>query len=276
VAARAVAAGVPTEVRFCGREAARDIVARRGPAELVIANNVLAHVPDVVDFAAGLAHLAGPDGVVTIEAPHLLSFVDGVQFDTIYHEHYAYWSALALERLLARHGLYVFDVQALPTHGGSLRYLAAQERRAPSPALENLRAQEAALGLDTDAYYAGFAARVGRVLDGFRAWHSAQRAKGRKLAAYGAAAKGNTFLNAAGMGADDFMAVADLAPSKQGRLLPGSHIPIVTPQAMLDMAPDDILILPWNIADEVCAQLRAAGFGGTIWTAVPEMRAWQG
>ena len=273
VAASAVAAGVPTEVRFFGQEAARDIVARRGPADLVIANNVLAHVPDVVDFAAGLAHLAGPRGVVTIEAPHLLSLVDGVQFDTIYHEHYAYWSLYAVERLLAAQGLRVFDVEKLTTHGGSLRYFAsANGARAEGPGLVAVRAEEAARGIAGDAFYQGFNVRVAEALAAFNAWLAQCRAAGMRLGAYGAAAKGNTFLNAAGVTATDFVAVADRNPAKQDRILPGSAIPIVSPEALLAMAPDAILVLPWNLAEEISGQLRAAGFKGRLATALPAPR----
>jgi hypothetical protein len=273
VAASAVAAGVPTEVRFFGQEAARDIVARRGPADLVIANNVLAHVPDVVDFAAGLAHLAGPRGVVTIEAPHLLSLVDGVQFDTIYHEHYAYWSLYAVERLLAAQGLRVFDVEKLTTHGGSLRYFASADgARAEGPGLVAVRAEEEARGIAGDAFYQGFNVRVAEALAAFKAWLAQCRAAGMRLGAYGAAAKGNTFLNAAGVTATDFVAVADRNPAKQDRLLPGSAIPIVSPEALLAMAPDTILILPWNLAEEISVQLRAAGFKGRLATALPAPR----
>lgn len=273
VAASAVAAGVPTEVRFFGREAAHDIVARRGHADLVIANNVLAHVPDVVDFAAGLAHLVGPKGVVTIEAPHLLSLVDGVQFDTIYHEHYAYWSLYAVERLLAAQGLRVFDVEKLTTHGGSLRYFAsADATRAEAPGLLAVRAEEEARGIAGDAFYQGFNARVAEALAAFKAWLAQCRAAGMRLGAYGAAAKGNTFLNAAGVTAADFIAVADRNPAKQDRILPGSAIPIVSPEALLAMAPDAILVLPWNLAEEISGQLRAAGFKGRLATALPAPR----
>lgn len=273
VAATARAAGVPTEIAFLTPDTAAEIVAAQGrQADLVVANNVLAHVPDINGFAEGLAALVAPGGVVSIEAPHLLSLVDGVQFDTIYHEHYAYWSALALERLLARHGLTVFDIETLATHGGSIRYLAAREPRPATAALQALRACEAERGLATDAFYQGFDARVGAVLQNFRAWAAAQQDMGRKLAAYGAAAKGNTFLNAAGVRAPEILAVADRSPGKIGRRLPGSHIPVVSPEALLAMAPDEILILPWNIAPEIVAQLRGAGFTGGLWTAVPEMR----
>jgi hypothetical protein len=273
VAAVARAAGVPTEARFFGRAVAAELLAARAdrPAELIIANNVLAHVPDLDDVIGGLALLAGAAGVVSIEVPHLVALVDGVQFDTIYHEHYAYWSLLALEAALARHGLHVFDVARLATHGGSLRIFARAGRAEPSAALAALRAEEVARGLAGDAFYRGFDARVRDVVAGLRGYIAEARGQ-RRIAAYGAAAKGNTLLNAAGVTAADILAVADRSPAKQGRLLPGSHIPVVTPAALLALAPDDILVLPWNIADEIAAQLRAAGFGGRLLTAVPAMR----
>jgi SAM-dependent methyltransferase len=272
VAAVAQAAGVPTEVAFLNPATAAKIVHAHGAADLVVANNVLAHVPDINGFVAGLAILLAPDGVLSVECPHLLNLVDQVQFDTIYHEHYAYWSLLAVERLFARHGLHVFDVEHLPTHGGSLRILAACTPRPPSVALTALRRTEAERGLDADAFYQGFAARVAEVVQGFQAWLAAKTDMGRKVAAYGAAAKGNTFLNAARVRRGDLVAVADLSPAKQGRLLPGSHVPVVSPHDLLAMLPDEILILPWNIAPEIVGQLRAAGFKGGLWTAVPEMR----
>lgn len=273
VTAVARAAGVPTEVAFLTPDTATAILRKQGrPADLVVANNVLAHVPDINGFVAGLACLTAAEGVLSIEAPHLLNLVDQVQFDTIYHEHYAYWSLLSVERLLTRHGLHVFDAVSLPTHGGSLRILAAKHPRPASPTLQRLRRTEAERGLDSDAFYQGFQPRVARVLQGFRAWLAAQTDMGRRLAAYGAAAKGNTFLNAAGVRPGDILAVADLSVAKQGRRLPGSHVPILPPHEMLALAPDDILILPWNIATEIVAQLRSAGFRGGLWTAVPEMR----
>ena len=271
VADVARAAGVPTETFFLGAATARALVARRGHADLVAANNVFAHVPAINDFTAGLAALAGPRGVVSIEQPHLVRMVDGVQFDTIYHEHYAYWSLLAMERILARHGLRVFDVERLSTHGGSIRVLSSAADRGTSAALVELRAEEAARGLGGDAFYQGFEARVRKTLGDFRAWLWQARVAGRRIGAYGAAAKGNTFLNAAGVTAGDILAVADRSPAKQGRLLPGSRIPVVTPDALLAMPLDDILVLPWNIGAEIAAQLRAGGFRGRILTAVPEM-----
>ena len=272
IAEVARAAGVPTEACFLGEATARGIVARHGHADLVVANNVLAHVPAVNDFVAGLAILAGPRGAVSIEAPHLVRMVDGVQFDTIYHEHYGYWSLLAMERLLSRHGLKVFGVERLPTHGGSLRVLACAEERAAGAGLLDVRAEEEARGLAGDEFYRGFEARVQRTLGDFRAWLWRARAERRRIGAYGAAAKGNTFLNAAGVTTQDIVAVADRSPAKQGRLLPGSHVPVVTPEALLAMPLDDILVLPWNIAGEIAGQLRTGGFAGRILTAVPEMR----
>ncbi len=269
VAAMANEAGVPTEVFFFGADSARDLVARRGHADLVVANNVLAHVPDVNDFVAGMAILAGSRGMVSIECPHLVTLVDGVQFDTIYHEHYAYWSLLSMEALLARHGLAVVDVERLPTHGGSLRVMARQAPAESSDAVVALRAEEAARGLHTDVFYQGFEARVRAVLDGLRAWLAA--GEGRRIGAYGAAAKGNTLLNAAGVKAPAILAVADRSTAKQGRLLPGSHIPVVTPEALLAMGLDDILVLPWNIAPEIAAGLRRGGFAGRLVTAVPRI-----
>ncbi len=271
VAKVAEAAGVPTEVAFLTPETAAEITARRGRADLVVANNVLAHVPDVNGFVAGLAGLLAPGGVLSVEFPHLVHLVEGVQFDTIYHEHYAYWSLLAVEKLFARHGLQVFEARPLSTHGGSLRLLAGLGPQAPGATVLAVQRQEAALGLGGAAFYQGFNQRVGRVLEGFRAWMAVQQAAGRRVAGYGAAAKGNTFLNAAGVGG--LLAVADLSPAKQGKLLPGSHIPVVTPEALLALEPDDILILPWNIAGEIVTQLRGAGFTGKLWTAVPEMRS---
>lgn len=273
VADMARAGGVPTETAFLGLDSAEDLLTRLGRhADLVIANNVLAHVPEVNDFVAGLARLAGPRGTVSIEAPHLPRMVEGVQFDTIYHEHYAYWSFMAMERLLARHGLSVVHVEELPTHGGSLRVLARARAEAVLPgSVRTLREMERRQGLGDDAFYRGFDRQVQQVLDDFRGWVARSRARSRRIGAYGAAAKGNTFLNAAGVQGDFIRAVADRNPAKQGRLLPGSRIPVVSPAKLLDLAPDDILILPWNIAPEIVADLRGSGFAGRLLTAVPRM-----
>jgi hypothetical protein len=231
---------------------------------------VLAHVPDVNDFVAGLALLAGKDGVVSIEAPHLLSLIAGMQFDTIYHEHFFYWSLHAMARVLAAHGLAVMRVERLPTHGGSLRVFASAAPRGAADQLAAIRSAEAAALLDRAAGYAGFGAKVGAVLDGLR--RHLRDGPSRRIAAYGAAAKGNTLLNAAGITAGDIAMVADRNPAKQGRLLPGSRIPVVTPEALMEFRPDDVLILPWNIAGEIAGELRGINaWGGRLLVAVPRL-----
>ncbi len=276
VAAAAMAADVPTQVAFFGRDCAAQIVRGRGHADLIVANNVLAHVPDVNDFVGGLADLAGPRGTISIEVPHVLALIEQTQFDTIYHEHYAYWSLYAMQHLLVRHGLQVYAVKRLPTHGGSLRVMASAAPQAGMQDPEDLamvQAQEAAAGLDTPRPYRGFEPKVRSVIDGFRIWLDQALRAGRRVAAYGAAAKGNTFLNASGVTHDAIEAVADRSPAKQGRLLPGSRIPVVSPEALLARRPDDVLILPWNLANEIAGELRAVpDRGGRLLVAVPEMR----
>jgi SAM-dependent methyltransferase len=275
VAAVARAAGIPTETRFFGQAAADEIVDRRGHADLVVANNVLAHVPDINDFVAGLARLVGPRGVVSIEAPHLVRLIAEVQFDTIYHEHYAYWSLHAMDHVLRAHGLVVIAVERLPTHGGSLRvFAAAPDRRdAAAEAVAEVRSEEARLGIAGSALYEGFEDRVRAVIDGFRDYLRSAKGSGRSVAAYGAAAKGNTFLNACGATVADIAMVADKNPVKQGRLLPGSRIPIISPEALVAARPDDVVILPWNLAHEISRELSAipAG-GGRLVTAVPSVK----
>jgi SAM-dependent methyltransferase len=273
VAAQAIANGVPTMIGFFGKSLADEIVSLHGHADLVVANNVLAHVPDLNDFVAGLARLAGQSGTVSIETPHLARLVTQVQFDTIYHEHYAYWSFHAAERVLAAHGLHVFDIERLSTHGGSLRILAKSLRSyETTPRLAAVRVEECCLGLEDGFAYHGFQRRVLGVLDGFAAWLDSSRRDGHAIAAYGAAAKGNTFLNAACVGAADIPCVADAGRAKQGRLLPGSRIPVVTPQEMLDGRPYEVLALPWNIADEIAAVLHPMReWGGRMVTAIPEI-----
>jgi hypothetical protein len=274
VAQVARAAGVPTLAEFLTPDLARSLVARKGrAADLVVANNVIAHVPDIVGFVRSLAILAGDRGVVSIECPHLLRLIDGNQFDTLYHEHYFYWSLHALERLLAGVGLGVFHVERLPSHGGSLRVHAAVSRPRLA-SVDEVRREESERGVAGDGLYRGFQLRAREAIDGFRGWLDRCAASGMRVAAYGAAAKGNTLLNAAGAGPADLLAVADRAEAKQGRLLPGSHVPIVSPEALLALEPDAVVILPWNIREEVAAWLRDAGFAGETWTAVPEMRRW--
>jgi hypothetical protein len=272
VAAAARSSGVPTEVAFFGLGVAHDIVSRRGHPSLVIANNVLAHVPDINDFVAGLAYLAGPTGLVSIEVPHLLRLVEHTEFDTIYHEHYAYWSLHAMAAVFEAHGLNIVDVKKLPTHGGSLRVFARPFGISPSDDVASLRATETAAGITDPKFYEQFGPRVERVIGTFRQYLRKAGAAGRRVAGYGAAAKGNTFLNASKMTARDIMFVADRNPHKQGYLLPGSRIPIVAPKVVLDRKPDDLIILPWNLADEVVREMAAISeWGGRFVVGVPEL-----
>ncbi|MFL5295266.1 MAG: methyltransferase domain-containing protein [Phenylobacterium sp.] len=269
------ARGVPTEVAFFGEETGRRLAARGPRADLMAANNVLAHVPDIGDFVAGFRELLNDQGVLTFEFPHLLNLIEKVQFDTIYHEHYSYLSLLAVEQVLRAKGLRPFDVELLSTHGGSLRLFCCHRGAGyeETEALKALRAQEAAAGLDRIETYAGFAPRVQAVRASFRSFLAAEKQAGRRLAAYGAAAKGNTFLNYCGATAADIEAVFDASPAKQGRFLPGSHIPILSPEAVRQVRPDDLLILPWNLKDEIVGQM---GFirewGACFVTASPETK----
>ncbi len=257
--------GIATDVSFFGRDTARRLVAAGHQADLVVANNVLAHVPDLDDFVGGLALVLKPGGRLSLEFPHLLNLMAGRQFDTIYHEHLCYFSAGFIVRLLAAHDLSIAEVECLATHGGSLRITACHKGWAPAqtPAsLADILAGEHAAGLDRIEGYGGFAARVAETCTALRQWLAEARAMGRTVAAYGAAAKGNTLLNACGMTSTDIICVADMSPHKQGLLLPGSHIPIVSPEALIASAPDDVLILPWNLSAEIAgilAPLRKAG-----------------
>jgi len=270
VAQRAIAVGVPTLCAFFGRRTASQIVAAHGRADLVVANNVLAHVPDVVDFIAGLALCVKPEGLISIEFPHVLRMIEGLQFDTVYHEHFSYWSLRAAEPALAAAGLEAVDVDQLPTHGGSLRLFAAPRgARVASAAIAALRELEAARL--TPATLEAFAGRVQACLNDFRAYLARARQSGFTLAAYGAAAKGNTFLNAVGDAARDIVAVADANPLKIGARLPGSHIPVLSPADVIALRPDAILILPWNLMEEISRTLRSLGFRGAILRAIPEL-----
>jgi SAM-dependent methyltransferase len=279
VAETAIAKGIPTEISFFGEATARRLVEEGRSADLLAAKNVLAHVPDINDFVAGIPVLLKPDGVFTVEFPHLLNLIRDVQFDTIYHEHFTYLSLLAIRTVFERNGLSIFDVEKQPTHGGSLRVFAARAAagRTPGPNVQAVLDEEIAAGLDRHEGYAGFDARVRAVRDGLRAFLAGAKAKGETVAAYGAAAKGNTLLNYCGVTAADVAFVVDRNPAKQGKLLPGSHIPVRPVEALLDAKPDHVLILPWNIADEVVAQLpQVFEWGGDFVTAVPEIRVRRG
>ncbi len=273
VAEVAVAKGIETEVAFFGRETAERLLGQGRRADLIVGNNVMAHVPDLNDFIGGIALLLADDGVVSIEAPHLLRLVEGTQFDTIYHEHFSYFSLTAARAAFARHGLDVFDVEELPTHGGSLRIFGARAgSRAPSEAVAKVLADEAAADLTTPAGFVGFKQRVADCCDGLRSFLDDQRAAGTTVAAYGAAAKGNTLLNAAGVTSEMVAFVVDRNPAKQGRLLPGSHVPVHDVEHLLAQRPDHVLILPWNLRDEIAEQMASIReWGGHFVVAVPEI-----
>ncbi len=275
IAAVARARGVPTEVAFFGTATARGMAGRGVRADLLVANNVLAHVPDITGFVGGMARVLAANGVATVEFPHLLRLIEDVQFDTIYHEHYSYLTLLVLERLLRAVGLRAFDVEELPTHGGSLRvYIChAGAAFAEQPGLAQVRAGERAARLDTPEGYAGFAPRVRQVQRAFRAFLAAERRAGRRVAGYGAAAKGSTLLNTCGVTEADMPFVVDNNPAKQFKLVPGCHIPVLPPDTLLREKPDNIVILPWNLAEEIACDLGPLRRQGTrLWVAIPELR----
>lgn len=278
VAAAAVALGIPTEIAFFGAGTARRLKAQGHLADLMAANNVLAHVPDLNDFVAGLGIVLKWNGVLTAEFPHLLRLMEETQFDTIYHEHYSYFSLASLERILAAHRLRVFDVERLSTHGGSLRVYICHAAAAheAGAALRDLRAEEKAAGIERLETYQGFAARVDRVKAALLDFlHDAKR-QGKKVAAYGAAAKGNTLLNFCGVSRSDIDFAVDRNPHKQGRYLPGSRIPVLAPEALFEAKPDYVLILPWNLAEEIRKDMAGiAQWGGKFVTPIPMLRIWE-
>jgi SAM-dependent methyltransferase len=274
VAEVAIASGIPTDVRFFSQTVAEELAAKGRIADLVVANNVLAHVPGLNDFVSGVATLLADDGVFTVEAPHLLELIEQVQFDTIYHEHLCYFSLLALDPLFERHGLRIFDVERLSTHGGSLRIWAARSssQHRTEPSVRHVIDAEVAAGLDGPDGYTGFAPRVVEVTDALRGFLGAQRAAKRSVAAYGAAAKGNTLLNTAGVSTDDIAFVVDRSPHKQGHYLPGSHLPILGPDAVRERRPDALLILPWNLRNEITAQMaEIRSWGGRFVVPIPRL-----
>jgi SAM-dependent methyltransferase len=266
--------GIPVVRRFFGQSLGEELTAAGQQADLIIGNNVYAHVPDINDFTAGLKAALRPGGTITLEFPHLMNLIDKNQFDTVYHEHFSYLSLQTVQRIFARAGLRVIDVESLPTHGGSLRVFGAHERdaRETSAAVTELLHAEAAAGLRQLDTYLGFQTRAEKVKNDLLVFLIEQRRAGRKVAAYGAAAKGNTLLNYAGVKADLVAFVCDAASSKQGRLMPGSRIPIVAPELLKRERPDVVLILPWNIAEEVMRDhAYIAEWGGRFVVAVPEL-----
>jgi SAM-dependent methyltransferase len=273
IAAVAASQGIPTRVEFFGAATALAMRREGCGADLLVGNNVLAHVPDLNDFVEGLRIILNPAGVLTMEFPYLRRLFEANQFDTIYHEHFSYFSFLAAEAVLARHALRVFDVEELPTHGGSLRLHVAHagnDARAELPAVRALRTSEHAAGYSTLAPYEGFRSRVEGVKRRLLEFLIRARDEGRQVAGYGAPAKGNTLLNYCGIRTDLLAFTVDRNPHKQGRFLPGTHIPIYSPAHIAETRPDYVLILPWNIRDEVMTQMAPIrSWGGRFVVPIP-------
>ena len=268
----ALAAGVPTEVGFFGLELAERLATRGVAADLVVANNVFAHVPDTNDFAAGLARVLAPEGILTIEFPELSTMLGGAQFDQIYHEHVFYFSLLSSESILRRNGLRVVGVERLATHGGSLRLIACRDsaHHDEDASVSAKRQEERELGLAGTVAYDAFAAAADRRAESVRSFLERSVADRKRVVGYGAAAKGNTLLNYCGASTAEIGYVVDRSPHKQGHFLPGTHLPIFAPEKLLSDRPDYVIVLAWNLIDEVQASLpQVREWGGSFVTTVP-------
>lgn len=276
VAGVAIDRGVPTRALFFGEDVARDLVAEGITADLVVGNNVLAQVPDLNGFLRGTARLLSPGGTVTMEFPHLLRLIEGNQFDTIYHEHFSYFSLLTLERVFTAHGLTIFDVEELVTHGGSLRIFARHSGARDRPVSDRvrvLRSREETAGMRDPQYYESFGARVEETKRKLLQFLIEARRAGSSIACYGAPGKGNTLLNYCGIREDFVSFTVDRNPRKQGRFLPGTHIPIFHPDRIDEAKPDYLLVLPWNLADEIMSQMsHIRAWGGRFVVPIPEAR----
>lgn len=274
-AAVAIEKGVPTVTRFFGTQLARELADQGTMADLFLGNNVLAHVPDIVDLVAGMKIILKPGGVITMEFPHLLNLIQQNQFDTIYHEHFSYLSFYTASQIFESQGLAMFDVEEIPTHGGSLRIFAkhAENDTLPvSPSVATLLQKEADAGLTAIDSYSGFPAKATQVKLGLLTFLIEQKRAGKSVAAYGAAAKGNTLLNFCGIKNDLITFVVDLNPAKQDKFLPASHIPVVREAVLRAEKPDYVLILPWNLRDEITQQLAyIREWGGQFVVAIPEL-----
>ena len=274
-AAVAIQKGIETVTDFFGVRLAKELVARHVKADLLLGNNVLAHVPDIVDFVAGMKIILKPGGVITMEFPHLMQLVDNNQFDTIYHEHFSYLSFHTVSRIFASQGLIMFDVEELPTHGGSLRIYAKHADDSAHTLSERVHAlmkKEADKGMTGLAYYDNFQQKALHVKVNLLSFLIDQKKKGKKVAAYGAAAKGNTLLNYCGVKNDLIDYVVDASPHKQGKWLPASHIPVVNESHLKDDQPDYVIILPWNLKNEITKQLSYIGqWGAQFVIPIPEL-----
>ena len=276
VAQTAMQKGIETITEFFGEKLARQLAARGQKADLLIGNNVFAHVPRVNDFIAGMKIILKESGIITMEFPHLMRLIEQNQFDTIYHEHYSYFSFHTTLFILEKHGLEVFDVDEIPTHGGSLRIYAKHKEdttKAISPNVTVLLQREEKKGMRKLEYYLGFQQKADRIKFDLLGFLLKQRQDGRKVSAYGAAAKGNTLLNYCGIKGDLVEFVVDASPQKQGKFLPGSHIPVVSENKIRELKPDFVLILPWNIRDEIMVQLDyIRDWGGRFVVPIPSLQ----
>lgn len=275
VAQIAVAKGVPTLVRFFGTELARDLVKQGKGADLLIGNNVLAQVPDINDFVQGMKILLKPEGIVTMEFPHLMRLMEGNQFDTIYHEHFSYFSFITVEKIFAYHGLQIFDVEELPTHGGSLRIYACNgddRGKDVGNRVRELKSRELAAGAADMGSYASFGEKVKATKRKLLTFLIAARDQGKSVAGYGAPGKGNTLLNYCGIRTDLMDFTVDRNPYKQGKFTPGTHIPIFSPERIRESRPDYLLILPWNFKEEIMNQMSyIREWGGRFVVPIPEV-----
>jgi SAM-dependent methyltransferase len=278
VAAAAIAKGVPSTTRLFGLETAQELLAGGHHPDLIVGNNVLAQVADLNGFVAGMKKLLKPGGVITMEFPHLLRLMDENQFDTIYHEHFSYFSLMSAERIFTAHGLTLFDVEEMWTHGGSLRIYARHQEDEARPVGARVRAllaREKAVGLDRPERYAAFAEQVRETKWRLLEFLIGAKRRGKSIAGYGAPGKGNTLLNYCGIRTDFLDYTVDRNPYKHGRFTPGTHIPIHPPEKILETQPDYVLILPWNLKDEIMEQMSAVqGWGGQFVVPIPDVKVY--
>ena len=276
VAKKAIEKGIRTEVKFLGKQSAEELIADYGKADLVLGNNVLAHVPDLNDFVFGIQELMAPSGVLTMEFPHLQNLIEQGQYDTIYHEHFSYFSFVAAERVFVHHGIRLFDVEELPTHGGSLRIFGCHDSNQDRPtndAVDALREREVGLGYETTAVYADFENRVQASKRNLLRFLSDTKDAGKTIVGYGAPGKGNTLLNYCGIRTDFLDYTVDRNPYKQGAYTPGTRIPILDPDEIRKTKPDYVLILPWNLKDEIAEQNNyVREWGGRFVVPIPDIK----
>ncbi len=268
--------GIPSKVAFFGTATAKLLREEGIVPDLLLGNNVLAHVPDLNDFVAGMKIVLAPKGTITMEFPHVHKLMEFNQFDTIYHEHFSYFSLITIQQVFAHHGLHVFDVDEVPTHGGSLRIYARHAdagSKEVSPSVQSVLANEKKAGLDSIAAYSAFAEQVRETKRALLHFLIEAKRKGASVVGYGAAAKGNTLLNYCGIRNDFLDYVVDRSPHKQGRFLPGTHIPILAPERIQETKPDYLIILPWNIQNEVIEQMsHIRSWGGKFVVPIPQVR----